>query len=326
MKALLKLKNRIIILLLVGGYILGCIHFSSVSSRAESVTQPVQVNQDTGNAEDETEYFRPSSLPILNDKKIIGEHFSDYYGKDTTDIIVPKLLLANPEETIINYFSTLRNAANPVEGKITGCGTIGQGKIPYPISYEFLSTDYQETLGYEDYLKLYENILHLNLIKLREVPSTPNEIQYFIEFETIEGSEKGIGYFAYYYGYIRLINENGNYKISDIDFDGEDYLCAPYHGWDYMAENLVDVKYGTWCSLIKERYDTEKDGYVKKVYFKGTDNHDYLILFYQLTNGKDVEIAQYKKDNKGEWQFINLNEDCLNNDKGVTTTFSMFNS
>ena len=59
-------------------------------------------------------------------------------------------------------------AANWVEGKEAGCGTIGNAKSPYPVAYNFLTDAYQEKLPYDQYLKLFENILHINLIKLIE--------------------------------------------------------------------------------------------------------------------------------------------------------------
>ncbi len=83
---------------------------------------------------------------------------------------MPDILFKTPEYSIINYFSILREAANPEKGKFAGCGTLGQAKLPYPVAYDFLSADYQKKLSYEQYLKTFENILHINLLKLIEVP------------------------------------------------------------------------------------------------------------------------------------------------------------
>ncbi len=48
------------------------------------------------------------------------------------------------------------------------------------------------------------------------------------------------------------------------------------------------------------------------MYFKGTDGNDYLIVFYQLTNDTDIEIAQYIKSEGQDWKLTNLNpEKCL---------------
>lgn len=266
-----------------------------------------------------TEYFRPSKLPILNDREFKSNFFHQFYKKEPNEISLPSYLLKSPEDSIINFFSILSQAANKVKGKGTGCGTLGYSKGPYPVAYNFLSPELQESMSYDDFLALFENILHINLIKLHMVPqdeTCPDGQRYFIEFETIEGSEKGIGYFAYYFGYICVKKVNETYKIADISFQGEEYLCAPYHGWHYIAEAAVDIMYGEWCSLVQERYETQQDNYIKNIYFKGTDGYEYLIQFYQLTNGRDIEIAQYRKNIKGEWQLIKINPvDCLDNNK-----------
>lgn len=266
-----------------------------------------------------TEYFRPSNLPILNDREFKSDFFSQFYEKEPNEVSLPSYLLESPEDSIINFFSILRQAANYVKGKGTGCGTIGYSKRPYPVAYNFLSPALQESMSYDDFLALFENILHLNLIKLHLVPqdkTCPDGQRYFIEFETIEGSEKGVGYFAYYYGYICVKKVTETYKIVDISFQGEEYLCAPYHFWHYIAEAAVDIMYGEWCSLVEERYETQQDNYIKNIYFKGTDGYEYLIQFYQLTNGRDIEIAQYRKNIKDEWQLIKINPvDCLDNNK-----------
>ncbi|MCT4544469.1 MAG: hypothetical protein N4A63_13060 [Vallitalea sp.] len=86
-----------------------------------------------------TEYFRPSQLPILNDREFKSGFFGEFYMKEPNEIILPSYLLESPEDSIINFFSILRQAANYVEGKGTGCGTLGYARLPYPVAYNFLS-------------------------------------------------------------------------------------------------------------------------------------------------------------------------------------------
>lgn len=266
---------------------------------------------------DVEKYFRPSKQPVLNDKDL-NIVISNYYEKEPSEINLPDILFKTPEYSIINYFSILREAANPENGKFTGCGTLGQAKLPYPVAYDFLSADYQKKLPYEQYLKTFENILHINLLKLTEIPvygRNADNPRYFVEIETIEGSDNGVGYFAYYYGFIDLVKEENKYLISDLKFYGENYLCAPYHGWSYDAEANVQIRYGGWCSLIKELYPTQQEGFIKKIYFKGTDGNDYLIVFFQLTNDTDIEIAQYIKSEGQDWKLTVLKpEECVEND------------
>lgn len=251
---------------------------------------------------DVEKYFRPSKLPILNTEKYSLE-------------ILTKDISNTPENTIINYYSILREAANPGDKINTGCGTLGYAKDPYPISYKFLSQSYQNKLSYDEYLKSFKNILHINLIKLKEVKideSHPNSLKYFIELETIEGSEKPMGYFGYYYGFIYVDKINGEYKISDIQYHGENYLCTPYHGWEHDARSFVEIQYGGWCSLIKGYLRIEEDGYIKNVYFSGTDGNEYMVQFFILTNGDDIKIADFKKDKNNKWVEINIDtKKCL---------------
>ena len=122
-------------------------------------------------------------------------------------------------------------------------------------------------------------------MKYHQIKKRPNDIKYFVELEVIEGTDKPKGVFAYYYGYIYLEKEDNVYKIKDMMYTPENYLCAPYHGWSWDAKSLVEIEYGGWCSLIDGEVVVKENGYEKKVYFKDKDKNDYYVLFYQLTNG-----------------------------------------
>lgn len=273
--------------------------------------------EDYISTKDEEKYFRPSSLPIMNNKEAVSKVIDDYYDKNYSKITIPSELLTTPEDTILNYFSLLREAANPVEDKNIGCGSLGTTKQPYKIAYNFFTDEYKEKTSFKNYEKSFENISHINLIKLKEVPSkNKNELKYFFEIETIEGSEKDVAYFAYYYGFINISKVDDTYKISNIDINGENYLCTPYHGWANNGELSVEIKYGNWCKLVKRMGENEIEGYEKKVYFEGTDNNEYMIVFYTLTNDNDVEIAQYVKNKDGDWTNIYLDPNkCLKNNE-----------
>lgn len=262
-------------------------------------------------------YFRTSNEPIINKREEVYKLIDSDYDKEYSNIIIPKDILKTPEDTILNYFSLLREAANPLEGKNIGCGSLGTGNVPYKIVYNFLANEYKDKVSFKDYEKSFENIDHINLLKLKEVPSNnSSEVKYFFEIETIEGSDKDVAYFAYYYGYIYISKVNDTYKISNIDMKGENYLCTPYHGWASDAALSVEIKYGNWCKMIKSMGETEIDGYEKKIYFEGTDNKEYKIVFYTLTNDNDVEVAQYVKNEEGTWSHIELDPNkCLENNK-----------
>jgi hypothetical protein len=52
-----------------------------------------------------TEYFRPSQLPILNDREFKSGFLGEFYMKEPNEIILPNYLLESPEDSIINFFS-----------------------------------------------------------------------------------------------------------------------------------------------------------------------------------------------------------------------------
>lgn len=267
-------------------------------------------------------YTRPSKLPILNTRTYSFEF--NYQGDGDHPVIpenaqIPVEYFKSPDETIINYFSILRDAENLTKEKMGGCGTVGASKYPFPIAYNFFTPEYQKQVNYQQYLKSYEGIAHTSLIKLRLLPPDlihPKDIRYFVELETIEGSDKGVTYFAYYYGYIYIQKQEEKFLISDLQLYGEDFLCAPLHGWYHNAEANVSIRYGNWCKMIDQQYPTKQEGYVKRIYFKGTDGSDYMIEFMHLTNDTDVEAAQYKKADDGAWYTIYLKpEECLEKKK-----------
>lgn len=261
-------------------------------------------------------YFRPSCSPALNVSFGTWEFFSPYGDKTYDQIHLPPDLTKSPEDTIVNYFSILREAEN-LGGR--SCGSVGQARIPFPIAYNFLSKDYQNKLSYEHYFHSFAGIGHTSLIKLCRVPDGKGGIRFFYEMETIEGIEgKRAEYFGYYYGFIQLVHVNDGYRISDISKTEEDFLCAPYHGWSHDGEAVVDIKYGNWCKLIQKRYPTITNGYVKNIYFHGNDGADYCFIFFTLTNGTDVEIAQFRKVGSENWKQINMKpeEECLDETRG----------
>lgn len=261
----------------------------------------------------ERRYFRPSCLPALNLHTTVPISF-DLYDDKTP---LPPGLLDSPQHTVVNYFTILREASVFADDQYAGCGTVGMAAIPYPVAYQFLSEAYQKRLPFATYVKAFQGIGHISLIKLAPVVpvihGTPGMYRYFIELETIEASNKKQTAFMYSYGYVDIQQEEASYKIADVMLKGEDFLCAPYHGWQHNAEDLVEIEYGGWCKLIRYRFPTQQEGYRKQVCFLGTDGYTYCFLFFQLTNGTDVLIAQYRRhDRQGVWELVQINpEDCL---------------
>ncbi|NRD79027.1 hypothetical protein HPT25_21370 [Bacillus sp. BRMEA1] len=277
--------------------------------------QPVERNQTSLiSTRDAEKYFRPSSLPIKNTLIKNFQFFDPYYDKNYKEIILPASLSRTPDETVLNYFSILREAENLTPNQLGGCGTVGMARLPYPIAYNFFTKDYQKRVSYNKYLQSFAGIGHINLVKKNRLPDENGIVPYFVELESIEGSSKGVTYFAYYYGYVQLKKVQNMYKIDQMKLYGEDFLCAAYHLWQHDAEAVVGIMYGEWCKLIKKQLPTKQDGYVKTIDYFGTDGAYYRFIFYQLTNDTDVLISQYKKDSEGNWKSIRIDPyKCVKN-------------
>jgi hypothetical protein len=262
--------------------------------------------------ESHEKHFRPSCLPALNLRFATLDFFDPNNENPHDQIQIPTEWTKRPEDTVLNYFSLLREAENMI-GR--SCGSIGQAKVPFPLAYNFFSKEYQKKVSYDEYLHTFAGIGHTSLIKLCRVPDRKEGIKFFYEIETIEGFEgQSKEYFGYSYGFIQLAKEKAGYRISDMNQIDEDFLCAPYHGWSHWGEDVVDVKYGNWCKLVKKRYPTIKKDYVKNIYFEGNEGADYCLIFFTLTNGTDIEIAQFRKIGNEKWEqiFIKPEEHCIN--------------
>ena len=258
-------------------------------------------------------FFRPSQMVILNDENLTS--LSKFYNQNPYKMNLPTKPFRSGKDSVVNYFNVLREAANPIDDNKTGCGSLGDTKGPYPVAYNFLSKSYQKKLSYKEFLDSFKNILHINLIKVNNVPAdedNPNLLKYFVEIEVIEGSRNEKGLFAYYYGNIYLDKENDGYKIVKMNFSPENYLCAPYHGWADDAKTFVEIEYGNWCSLLDGDVIVNEDNYEKRAYYKDKDDNEYYVLFYELTNGVDKKIADYKKNKDNQWEVIYINpEKCI---------------
>lgn len=258
-------------------------------------------------------FFRPSNQPILNTYEL-NSIINDYEDNSKSNkFTLKKELFLNPKEMILSYYSILREAYTLEKGFNAGCGSLGYGSTPYLITYQFLDKSYQKKISYKQYHKSFQNILHINLLKLILVEEKNSLQHYFIELETIEGTRNDAGGFQYYYGYITVKEENKSYKITGIKLFPEVYLCAPYHGWSYSAEEVTDIEYRQWCHLVKEQYPTVINDQIKTIEFETYKNELYVLKFVILSNDTDILIGQYRKDIYGNLIKIKIDPNkCIN--------------
>lgn len=245
---------------------------------------------------------RPSSEPAINTKYLYRDVEKD-----------PNILknIKDSQEVIYAYYGVLKEASNMLEYS-GGCGSIGNGNLPYPYAYELLTEDKKKETSLEEFEKSFEGIGHINLLKINPayIPeNTPSNIKYYmIETEFITGKKDvnaGISLFEYYYGLVTVeeSNENG-WKIKDIKYIPQAFLCAPYHGWSYCADALIQIIYMDRYKVI-DKIDN-KEIIENKIYIYASGNDKkYRFDFVILTNGYNILLHENVYENN-EWKETNL--------------------
>jgi len=224
-----------------------------------------------------------------------------------------------PEDVIKAYFGILKNAANMLNNW-GGCGTIGDATLPYSYAHELFSPSTQTQIPLKKFTDSFNGIGHITLLKVYPTftpPKTPDTIRhYMFELEVITGASnkdktsynRGGSYFAYYYGLITTeYTPQTGWKIKEVQYLPEDFLCAPWHGWVYSSESVVEYVYKDWYNLIdKIDKKEEKDDIVYVYASNKTDK--YRFDFVKLTNGYEKLLHEniFKND---KWEEINLIKD-----------------
>lgn len=270
------------------------------------------------------QFMRPSKLPAIE--------LDAYYLYSKEKKAVP-LDYANtyqsPENVVKAYYSIIREASNMI-GYCGGCGTIlGNRSLPY--AYQLFSKETREKMS----LKTFESSFAgtggtalLHFIPAFQLPTVhKNERHYFVEVEVLKGYPRAEckegtkpNYFEYYYGLVTTVyQEEVGWKIKSVDYLPEVYLCHPLHGWSYNYEFFLGVIYNNWYHMDLKFYDAHIENNVIEVYGKN-DRHDYRFEFVRLTNGTDVLLHEYVKEENKWVETTLLKPDVLSN-KISTLTF-----
>lgn len=215
----------------------------------------------------------------------------------------------SPEDLLLAYYGILRDASNML-GYSGGCGTIGMSKLPYPYAYELLAKEKQAAVSPDQFVDSFEGVGYTTLLKLLPAyapPETPAGTKYYmVETEVITGveadSEEEYGQgsrFAYYYGLIATEETQEGWKIKDICYIPEDFLCAPMHGWFYLADAVVQIVYCGNLKLIDRIDKIEHRDSLISVYASG-EAKNYRFDFVRLTNGYNILLHEYILEN-GAW-------------------------
>ncbi len=267
---------------------------------------PAQAAGSCGNLEDlSARYQRPSAAAPLENPFCFSDFMED--GR------VPQF--EAPEEALYAYFGVLQNAANML-GYTGTCGTVGEGTAPYPYAYAFLSEERRAALPFSRFEESFAGIGHISFLKLYPAyapEGTPEHIRYYmIELEVITGDRTDgadtrgdRSLFAYYYGIATLTDtEFEGWKIDNLQYIPEAFLCAPYHSWFYDSAYSVPIIYIENLKLFDRVTSTEERGGLIEITAEG-GGEEYRLSFVRLTNGYDILLHEYVRKN-GAWVETNL--------------------
>jgi hypothetical protein len=228
----------------------------------------------------------------------------------------PKRKFSTSKDVIEAYYTILKHAAN-MDGFYGGCGTVNGAKGPYSDAYRLLSKSTKEKMTQEEYIDSFKGIGYMTLLKLEPAyrpAGTPKNIDYYmVEVEVITGppmkEDKDVdlkqgSYFEYYYGVVTAENGTDGWKIKAVDYIGEDFLCAPWHLWDWDAELLTNVVYENWYKIINKIDKVNKVNSNISIYASRSKNK-YKFDFVRLTNGTDIMLHEYIWQN-GAWKETNI--------------------
>lgn len=247
-------------------------------------------------------FFRPSQSKVLVN--------TFYYGM-FEEKELPSF--TKPTDAIYAFFGVLRDAAYMKDYTI-GCGTIGDSIAPYPVAYQLLTKEKQEKMSYEQFLASFNGIGHIDMLHLVELPTwvTTSEkreqLYYMVEVEAIQGRankgdmETAQGFFGYYYGIIGVKKEGMNgYRLDEIYFAPENWLCAPFHGWHYDAPSMIEIVFDTQMTITNVKTLSTDGGEIYQ-YDTTMNGKHYQLFFVRLANGYDILVNQYEvtKDGKKE--------------------------
>jgi hypothetical protein len=257
--------------------------------------------------------------------------FEDFKKEDERPPLITKKF-ESPEDLLLAYYGILRNASN-MSGYSGGCGTIGEVNLPYPYAYELLTKEKQNEVSLTKFIDSFRGIGYITLLKIVPAyipPKMLSNIKYYmVEFEVITGAKANNNdeysqgsLFAYYYGLVTVKKTpKDGWKIDNIDYMPEDFLCAPMHGWFYDSDMAVQIVYGDNLKIIEQIDKAEKKGDTIQIYASGFGKQ-YRFDFIRLINGYDILLHENVLEN-GVWKEGSLLTDKweylkLSNQFGIT--------
>ena len=254
-------------------------------------------------------FNRPSAQPALKNPFLLESFPQDANGSYK----IPRRF-SHPQDVVKTFFGILKDAAY-MDGNAGGCGSIGEAMTPYPYAYALFSAQAQKKLSLAQFTDSFKGIGHITLLKVYPLYTPPGASaqRFMYEIEAITGpsaNDKNAygrdgSYFTYYYGVAEVTgDQNSGYALQSVEYIPEDFLCAPFHGWKYDTQYIVQYVYGDWHKIIDRITATEQDGDRIHTYADGKGKK-YRFDFVRLTNGYDILLHENDLEN-GQWKEVNL--------------------
>lgn len=287
-----------------------------------------------------TPHIQNEALPALNvDQALMSERFRRppkeypcsnpysfrYFYNNSDNLPLTTKKFNSPKDVVLAFYGILRDASN-MPGYSGGCGTIGMAGLPYPYAYQLLTNEAQNEIPLKRFTNSFKGIGYITLLKILPAyspPGTPLNMRYYmVETEFITGYRVTDGddynegsLFAYYYGLITVEEtQSKGWKIKCIDYIPENFLCAPTHGWFYLADAVVEIVYRDNLKLIDGIDKIEQED--SMVYVYASDNRkSYRFDFARITNGYDILLHENILENDSwketellpdEWSYLKL--------------------
>ena len=215
---------------------------------------------------------------------------------------------ARPEDVAHGYFALLGLASN-LEGYSGGCGTVGYGVTPYPYAWGLFTDEARKEMSLDDFMDSFAGVGAFTPLKLIPLAGNDQEQSYYVEVEYIQTGRQSTKpqptYFAYCYGLMTVRHTGDGWRIASVDYLPEDFLCAPYHGWDWDAESFVSIVYGDWYGLVEQIDRVDRQDGIITVFASGV-GHEYRFQFVRMANGTDRLIGEQQLDSAGHWREASL--------------------
>jgi len=255
--------------------------------------------------------------------------FTDFETQDDKSPLITEKF-EKPEDLLLAYYAVIEEASN-MSGYSGGCGSVGEGMNPFPYAYELFTKEKQDSMNLRQFTDSFKGIGHTTLLKVLPAyapPGTPSNVKYYmVETEYITGPNTNNdeeyrhgSYFAYNYGIAAVEQtQDDGWKIKELSYIPEDFLCAPYHSWFYFSDAVVEIVYEYNMKIVDKIEAPEmKDGLI---YIKASGyGNQYCFIFTRLTNGYDILLHEYIMQNgkyiessilEGKWN-LKLSGSTLN--------------